>query len=421
MAMDDAIPNAHAVERAVERLAEGGVVIVTDNANRENEADLVCSAEDVNTETMAFFVEHTSGIICVPMQAKRCEELLLPQMVETNTDAHGTAFTVSVDHVEAGTGVSAAARALTARALADPNTQAQQLRRPGHIFPLRARRGGTLERAGHTEAAVDLMKLAGKRPVAVISELVNRNGAMLTGHAVAEFATEHDLPTISVDELIEYRRQTESVVTSVTSIAAAHIPTRYGTFEAIVYVDPEDDIEHLALVAHDQSGSLTTSSPTLVRLHSECLTGDILGSRRCDCGTQLDHAAKQIFEEGSGVIIYMRGHEGRGIGLANKIRSYALQETGLDTIEANLVQGLPTDSRSYEVAAHILEDLGVSKVRLMTNNPQKVNTLRQRGFDVEVVSVPCVPTMENARYLMTKRDKMGHAIRFDHSSQELVR
>ncbi|WP_019972991.1 bifunctional 3,4-dihydroxy-2-butanone-4-phosphate synthase/GTP cyclohydrolase II [Mycobacterium sp. 141] len=421
MKKDDSIPNTRAVERAVERLAEGNVVIVTDNANRENEADLVCAAEDISTETMAFFVEHTSGIICVPMQRQRCEELLLPQMVETNTDVHGTAFTVSVDHVEAGTGVSAAARALTARALADPDTQAVQLRRPGHIFPLRARTGGTLERAGHTEAAVDLMKLAGRRPVAVISELVNRNGSMLAGHAVTEFAKEHDLPVISVDDLIEYRRHTESVVTSVTSVAAASLPTRYGTFEAIVYVDPDGDVEHLALVSRDRRGNVPASSPTLVRLHSECLTGDILGSRRCDCGTQLEHAAQQIFDEGSGVIIYLRGHEGRGIGLANKIRSYALQETGLDTIEANLVQGLPVDSRSYEVAAHILEDLGLSKIRLMTNNPQKVNALRQRGFDVEVVSVPCVPTTENARYLMTKRDKMGHSIRFDHTPQELVR
>lgn len=421
MAMDDAIPNTRAVERAVERLVKGGVVVVTDNANRENEADLVCAAEDISTETMAFFVEHTSGIICVPMQAQRCDELLLPQMVETNTDAHGTAFTVSVDHVEAGTGVSAAARAMTARALADPDTQAVQLRRPGHIFPLRARSGGTLERAGHTEAAVDLMTLAGRRPVAVISELVNRNGSMLAGHAVVEFAVKHDLPMISVDDLIAYRRQTESVVASVTCVAAANLPTPYGTFEAKVYVAPEGDVEHLALVAHDRSGHLPASAATLVRLHSECLTGDVLGSRRCDCGTQLDHAAQQIFDEGSGVIIYLRGHEGRGIGLANKIRSYALQEAGLDTIEANLVQGLPIDSRSYEVAAHILEDLGVSRVRLMTNNPEKVNALRQRGFDVEVMSVPSVPTTENARYLMTKRDKMGHLIRFDRAAQELVR
>jgi len=394
------------VQSATSTLAAGGLVVVVDDADRENEADLVGAAELVTAEQMAFIVRHTTGIVCAPMSGPRCESLRLPQMVQANTDALGTAFTVSVDHVGTGTGVSAADRARTVRALADPATRPEHLRRPGHIFPLRAREGGTLVRAGHTEAAVDLLAVAGLSQVAVISELVGADGGMLRGDAAVAFATEHGLPLVSVADLVRFRRRTEGLV---EPVASAAMPTAFGEFRAIAYRSALDQSEHLALVMGDVAAAGRTPQGVLTRVHSECLTGDILGSMRCDCGAQLAHAASLIAEEGCGAIVYLRGHEGRGIGLAHKINAYALQEQGLDTIEANTAQGLPADARNYGVGAQILADLGVGRLRLISSNPTKSDGLEGHGLEVvERISPPAHATRHNVRYLRTKRDRMGH-------------
>ena len=402
---------AASVQSAAAALAAGGLVVVVDDADRENEADLLGAAELMTDEQMAFLVRHSSGIVCAPMSGERCAELRLPQMVEHNTDAHGTAFTVSVDHIDAGTGVSAAARARTVRALADDGTRPGQLHRPGHIFPLRAREGGTLVRAGHTEAALDLLAVAGLTQVGVISELVAADGAMLRGDGAAEFALGHGLPLVSVADLVRYRRCTEHLV---EAVASAAMPTAFGDFRAVAYRNSLDGTEHLALVMGDLAAASRTDCGVLVRVHSECLTGDILGSMRCDCGAQLEHAARLIAEEGCGVIAYLRGHEGRGIGLAHKIRAYALQEQGLDTVDANTAQGLPVDARSYGIGAQILVDLGVSRLRLITNSPTKTDGLEGYGLDiVERTPLPVAATRHNVRYLRTKRDRMGHDIDID--------
>jgi 3,4-dihydroxy 2-butanone 4-phosphate synthase/GTP cyclohydrolase II len=397
---------AEAVQHAVAALAAGRMVIVVDDADREDEGDLVVAAELVTEEQMAFLVRHTTGIVCAPMSAARAQELQLPQMVETNTDGHSTAFTVTVDHIETGTGVSAADRTRTVRALAGPGTRPEQLRRPGHVFPLRARSGGVLVRAGHTEAAVDLTTMAGLSGVGVIGEIVDEDGSMRRGASLEGFAAEHGLPVLAIADLVRYRRATERLV---EQVASSQMPTEFGAFRAVAYRSSLDGTEHLALVMGDVAAAGRTSAGALVRVHSECLTGDILGSLRCDCGGQLEQALRAVAAEGCGAVVYLRGHEGRGIGLAHKIRAYALQDQGLDTVDANTVQGLPADSRSYGVGAQILGDLGITRLRLITNNPAKYRGLEGHGLTaVGRVALPVVETPHNVRYLRTKRERMGH-------------
>ncbi|MFC4004130.1 bifunctional 3,4-dihydroxy-2-butanone-4-phosphate synthase/GTP cyclohydrolase II [Prauserella oleivorans] len=397
---------SEAVQHAVAALAQGRMIVVVDADDREAEGDLVAAAGSVTAEQLAFVVRHSTGIVCAPMTARRADALRLPLMVADNTDRHGTAFTVSVDHVSTGTGVSAVDRAATLRALADRATGPDELRRPGHIFPLRAREGGVLVRAGHTEAAVDLAGMAGAGDVAVISELVADDGSMLRGAALAEFARAHDLPLLHIADLVRYRRATERLV---EPVASAAMPTEFGDFRAVAYRSTLDGTEHLALVLGDVAEAGHTDAGALVRVHSECLTGDILGSLRCDCGAQLEQALRAVADEGSGAVVYLRGHEGRGIGLAHKIRAYALQEQGLDTVDANLAQGLPVDSRSYGIGAQILADLGIRRLRLITNNPAKYGGLDGYGLDiVGRVALPVTQTPHNVRYLRTKRTRMGH-------------
>lgn len=399
------MPN-EAVQHAVAALAEGRMVVVVDASEREDEGDLVAAASSVNAEQITFMVRYCTGIVCAPMTGERVDALRLPQMVTDNSDRHATAFTVTVDHAATGTGVSAADRAATLRALDDLNTRAEDLRRPGHIFPLRARDGGVLVRSGHTEAAIDLIGMAGVGEAAVISELVDEDGSMLRGTRLHDFAEKHGLPILHVADLVRYRRVTEQLV---EPVATSAMPTEFGDFRAATYRSTVDGTEHLALVLGDVAAAGQTSAGALVRVHSECLTGDILGSLRCDCGVQLEQALSAIAEEGCGVVVYLRGHEGRGIGLTHKIRAYALQEQGLDTVDANLAQGLPVDSRSYGIGAQILADLGVRQLRLITNNPAKYGGLDGYGLQiVERVSLPVMTTPHNVRYLRTKRDRLGH-------------
>jgi 3,4-dihydroxy 2-butanone 4-phosphate synthase/GTP cyclohydrolase II len=399
---------AEAVGTALEALTAGRMIIVTDDADRENEADLVLAAESVTEAEMAFLVRHTTGIICAPMPAARADELRLQPMVAENTDKHGTAFTVTVDLAGTGTGVSAAARAATVRALADPDLRPDQLCRPGHVFPLRARAGGVLVRAGHTEAAVDLLRLAGLSGVGVIGELVTDDGAMRVGTDLYTFAAEHGLPVLAIADLVRYRGATERMV---EPAATSTMPTRFGDFRAVAYRNTLDGTEHLALILGDVTAAGISARGALVRVHSECLTGDILGSLRCDCGAQLEQALRAIAAEGCGALVYLRGHEGRGIGLAHKIRAYSLQDQGMDTVEANTAQGLPVDSRSYGIGAQILADLGVRRIRLLTNNPAKYGGLDGHGLElVDRVGIATTPTPHNVRYLRTKRDKMSHAL-----------
>lgn len=411
--MTAVLPQTEAVSAAVAAIAAGGLAVVVDDADRENEGDLIGAASLITDEAMAFMVRHTTGIICAPMTAARARHLDLPQMVTDNTDNHGTAFTVTVDHVDTGTGVSAADRARTVRALADDATAPTDLRRPGHVFPLRARDGGVLTRAGHTEAAVDLVTMAGVDDlglggVGVIGEIVAEDGSMRSGDDLLAFAADHDLPVLRIADLVHHRSTSTSLV---AQVASAAMPTAFGDFRAVAYRSELDGTEHLALVMGDLAAASRTDRGALVRVHSECLTGDILGSLRCDCGSQLEQALSAIAEEGCGAVVYLRGHEGRGIGLAHKIRAYALQEQGLDTVDANTALGLPVDSRSYGVGAAILADLGARRLRLITNNPAKYGGLE--GFDLEIVGrigLPTVITPHNVRYLRTKQERMGHTL-----------
>ena len=395
-----------AVQTAVAAIAAGGMVIVVDDEDRENEGDLILAAELCTVEQMAFLVRHTTGIVCAPMPAARATELQLPLMVTDNTDAHGTAFTITVDALDTSTGVSAADRATTVQALASAATTPAQLRRPGHVFPLIARAGGVLVRAGHTEAAVDLTTMAGLSGVGVIGEIVDEDGSMRAGASLTAFAEEHGLPVLAIADLVRHRRATERLVEVVGTSA---MPTEFGDFRATAYRNTLDGTEHLALVMGDLAAASRTSEGALVRVHSECLTGDILGSLRCDCGGQLEQALAAIAAEGAGAVVYLRGHEGRGIGLGHKIRAYALQEQGLDTVDANTAQGLPVDSRSYGVGAQILGDLGATRIRLITNNPAKYGGLDGYGLTITGrVALPTVETAHNVRYLRTKRERMGH-------------
>jgi 3,4-dihydroxy 2-butanone 4-phosphate synthase/GTP cyclohydrolase II len=394
------------IEQALNQLRQGGMVVVIDDEDRENEGDLIMAAEDVTSESMAFFLEYTSGVFCVPLESSRADELDLPLMVVANTEAQRTAFTVTVDYRHGTTsGISAHDRATTIRALIDPSTKANDLNRPGHIFPLRYRPGGVLKRAGHTEATVDLCRLAGKYPSGVLCEIVTADKAGMARLPELEvFAEKHNLPIISIADLIRYRRHHEKLV---TRVAEASLPTEHGQFQAYVFESVLDGEQHLALVY----GDLASTRDVLVRVHSECLTGDVMGSLRCDCGPQLHTALAKIAAEGAGVVVYLRGHEGRGIGLGHKIRAYALQESGSDTVDANIELGLPVDSREYGIGAQILVDLGVTSMRLMTNNPSKYGGLEGFGLNiVERVAIESLPTEFNIDYLRTKRERMGHLL-----------
>ncbi len=394
------------IEEALEQLRNGGMVVVVDDEDRENEGDLIMAAEDVTPESMAFFLEHTSGVFCVPLESTRADELDLPLMVVANTEAQRTAFTVTVDYRHGTTtGISSHDRAATINALINPETRPTDLNRPGHIFPLRYRPGGVLKRAGHTEATVDLSRLAGKYPSGVLCEIVTADKSdMARLPELTEFAKKHNLPIVSIADLIRYRRHHEKLVKRVSD---ASLPTEHGTFQAHVFESMLDGEQHLALVY----GDIATAKDVLVRVHSECLTGDVMGSMRCDCGPQLHTAMAKIAAEGAGIIVYLRGHEGRGIGLGHKIRAYALQEEGRDTVDANLEQGLPVDSREYGIGAQILVDLGVTSMRLMTNNPIKYGGLEGFGLNiVERVAIESMPTEFNIDYLRTKRERMGHML-----------
>ena len=391
------------IEEAIEAYARGEFLVVVDDEDRENEGDLIIAADAMTMEKMNFMIRYTSGVICAPMSDERADQLDLSLMVVENTESMKTAFTVSVDLIGGTTtGISAADRSATVKALADLDRIGTDFARPGHIFPLRARKGGVLKRAGHTEAAVDLCAMAGRPPVGVLSEIVNEDGTMARVPELEKFAEEHNLLFITIADLIRYRRRNEKLV---EHFAEARIPTKHGEFAAHAYRSILDEIEHVAYVL----GDIENVEEPLVRVHSECLTGDLLGSIRCDCGSQLDSALEIIGEEGSGVIVYLRGHEGRGIGIGHKLRAYKLQDDGLDTVDANLQQGLPIDSREYGVGAQILADLGISKMRLMTNNPVKYGGLEGYGLDI-VGRIPLRidPNDENIRYLQTKKERLGH-------------
>lgn len=396
------------MEDALEAFGRGEFLIVVDDEDRENEGDLIIAADAMTEERMTFMVRHTSGVICAPMADERANSLRLPLMVSENTESMRTAFTVSVDAIAGTTtGISAGDRTRTVRGLAGEHARAEDFARPGHIFPLRAREGGVLKRAGHTEAAVDLCRLAGRAPVGVLCELVNEDGSMARLPELLDFGRRHDLHVISIADLIRYRRREEKLV---ERFGSARIPTRYGEFIAVAYRSTIDDDEHVAYVLGDVEGH----DDVLVRVHSECLTGDLLGSLRCDCGSQLDAAIERIGEEGRGVLVYLRGHEGRGIGIGHKLRAYQLQDDGADTVDANLAQGLPVDSREYGVGAQMLADLGLRRIRLMTNNPAKYGGLEGYGLEITGrVPLRTEPNPENIRYLQTKRDRMGHLLDAD--------
>jgi 3,4-dihydroxy 2-butanone 4-phosphate synthase / GTP cyclohydrolase II len=392
------------IEEVLEEVQQGRLVIVTDDANRENEGDLILAAEKATPELINFMIRYTSGVICVPMEGKDLDRLELPLMTIRNTESMRTAYTISVDAKEGvTTGISAADRARTIRLLSDPNTTEQDLVRPGHVFPLRYREGGVLRRAGHTEAAVDLARLAGLTPAGVLAEVVNDDGSMARLPDLLRFKRQHNLKICSIENLIAYRRAREVLI---QRLEIVNLPTVYGDFRLHLYRSVIDDVHHLALV----KGTISPDEPTLVRVHSECLTGDVFGSLRCDCGDQLHAALEHIDEAGSGVLVYMR-QEGRGIGLAAKIRAYKLQEQGLDTVEANEKLGFPMDLREYGTGAQILVDLGVRHIRLLTNNPKKVVGLEGYGLNiVEQLPIRAHTNPHNARYLKTKREKMGHLI-----------
>jgi 3,4-dihydroxy 2-butanone 4-phosphate synthase / GTP cyclohydrolase II len=394
------------IEDAIAAIGRGEIVVVLDDEDRENEGDLVMAAEHVTPEKIAFFLRHTSGYICATVTPERCEELDLPLMVVANTESMRTAFTVTVDYRHGTTtGISAFDRAATILSLVDPNTRPGDLARPGHICPLRAAPGGVLKRAGHTEATTDLARLAGCAPVGVLCEITDDKKLGMARYGELEaFSEEHGLLMITIADLIRYRRRNEKLV---ERFGEAAIPTAFGDWQCFVYRNELDSNEHLAFVYGDVDGA----SDTLVRVHSECLTGDVFGSARCDCGPQLHEAMRRIQAEGRGVIVYLRGHEGRGIGIGHKIRAYSLQDQGRDTVDANTEQGLPIDSREYGIGAQILVDLGVTTMRLMTNNPSKYGGLE--GFGLTITGrepIEIEPTPHNIRYLQTKRDRMGHLL-----------
>lgn len=394
------------VEEAIEGIGRGEMVVVADDEDRENEGDLVMAAQFATPEAIAFFLAHTSGVICAPLMPERIDELELPLMVSQNTESQRTAFTVTVDYRPGTTtGISAHDRSATIQALIDPGTKPSELARPGHIFPLRYRTGGVLKRAGHTEATVDLARMAGCYPAGVLCEIVTEDKqSMMRLPELERFAERYGLPIITIADLVRHRRRSEKLVERVSS---ARIPTKHGEFTGHAYHSLVDGEHHFALVCGEVDGA----ENVLVRVHSECLTGDVFGSLRCDCGLQLEAALEQIAFEGAGVVVYLRGHEGRGIGLAHKLAAYTLQEQGRDTVDANVELGLPVDSREYGIGAQILVDLGITTMRLLTNNPAKKGGLA--GFGLEIVErVPIQPVQnpENVEYLRTKRERMGHML-----------